>query len=454
MINIPKFTTDDSLAKTSQECFSKVKELFTAITEYDEQMLELKNQNASISKKLSDECTDIQTMAASDVKKVQTGVVIIGIALIIAAVILVIITMIITRSIDGSVRVFKDALKEIAQGNISVRVAQDNKDEFSQFGLSINEFLDNLQDTIKHLQGISGILTENGEILEKRAVNAKGAANSVSSAIKEVSKGAGEQARDVMNSSDNITQMSDSINEIIGSVDGLSVTTSQMSEKGEEATEIMQQLQDSSDMTMEAFDKIAGHIRKTNESVVKIQESVDLIASIASQTNLLSLNASIEAARAGESGRGFSVVATEIQKLAEQTNSSANIIGEIIVMLSKESDNTVQSINKVAEMLDVQKKKLNDTNQMLLSVNDGIISTEGEMQNVLQKAAICSKAGEQAVDLMTNLSAIAEENAAATEQTASSMYDLNEGTDSLAATAKELKELSNELNKDLNFFKM
>lgn len=206
-------------------------------------------------------------------------------------------------------------------------------------------------------------------------------------------------------------------------------------------------------MRVEDKIKIAGHIRKTNDSVVKIQESVDLISSIASQTNLLSLNASIEAARAGESGKGFSVVA-EIQKLAEQTNTSANIIGEIISMLSKESDQTVQSIHEVSKMLDGQKEKLKETKKHLMSVNSGIVSTENEMKSVLEHAATCSEAGGSAVDLMTNLSTIAEENAAATEQTASSMVDLNDATDSLADTARELKELSDTLNKDLNFFRM
>ena len=207
-------------------------------------------------------------------------------------------------------------------------------------------------------------------------------------------------------------------------------------------------------MTTEAFEKIAGQIRTTNESVVKIQEAVDLISSIASQTNLLSLNASIEAARAGEAGRGFAVVASEIQKLAEQTNTSAKIIGEIIVNLSLDSEQTVKSINDVTEMLDEQKRNMEETKFRLSSVSDGILLTENEMKGVLSQADSCSKAGSKVVDLMTNLSAIAEENAASTEQTTTSMGELNDGTYSLAKTAEELKELSEKLTGDLNYFKM
>ena len=115
-----------------------------------------------------------------------------------------------------------------------------------------------------------------------------------------------------------------------------------MSEKGTEAAKIVKELGNTSDKTTEAFIKISEQIHKTNSSVVKIQEVVNLIAQIASQTNLLSLNASIEAARAGSAGKGFAVVASEIQKLAEQTNSSAKIIDEIILLLSDESQDKIQ----------------------------------------------------------------------------------------------------------------
>ena len=100
------------------------------------------------------------------------------------------------------------------------------------------------------------------------------------------------------------------------------------------------------------------------------------------------MNASIEAARAGSAGKGFAVVASEIQKLAEQTNSSAKIIDEIILLLSDESQKTVQSINEVTDMIMSQKKKLDDTKIKFNVVEEGIISTNGGMQVVLEQADI------------------------------------------------------------------
>ena len=453
--SIPKYTTDDSLAADSSSKFEAVKDTYASLVKYDDQMLAIKATNNQINQELSKQCDSVQVKVSKDVEDVRVrAMVIIVCAILVSALALVAVTILIAKSIDKSVKSFHLSLDKIAHGDVGVRVQQNGKDEFSQFGQSINEFLDILSETLKRLKDVANVLDQTGEVLADKAGNTKGAADMVNQALTEIAKGAGEQASDIQDSSGKIFEMCDKLNDIINSVNGLSVTSEHMSEKGKEATKIMQILSSSSDMTTEAFEKIAGQIRTTNESVIKIQESVDLISSIATQTNLLSLNASIEAARAGEAGKGFAVVASEIQKLAEQTNSSANIIGEIIANLSLDSEKTVKSINDVTEMLDEQKKNMEETKLCLSSVSEGIILTDQEMKSVLTEADNCSKAGSSAVDLMTNLSAIAEENASSTEQTTTSMGELNDGTNSLAKTAKELKELSEKLTNDLNYFKM
>lgn len=451
--NIPYYTTDNSLADASMAKLDAKLETFNALKSYDQNMLDLKEANTAINTQLTELCSSIQANATADMEEVRKNVsVVITSVLVVAAVILLLITIIISISLNRNVKSFKKSLDQIEKGKISVRVKQNRRDEFSQFGESINGFLDNLQETIQRMQGVSKILAESGNMLDEKANRTKGAADAISGALAEISKGADSQVVDVEDSSQQIINMQGNINEIIDSVDKLSATANDMNERGEEANDIMLALSHSSDKTTEAFSMIANQIRKTDESVGKIQEAINLIASIATQTNLLSLNASIEAARAGEAGRGFAVVAGEIQKLAEQTNSSAGIINEIIDMLSVESQQTVKSINEVTNMINDQKAKVDETKKKFNMVSEGIESTKNEMNGVLQQAAICSEAGEHVVGLMTNLSAIAEENAASTEQTNASMNELNDATISLAETAQELKQLSETLNQDLNYF--
>lgn len=453
--NIPLYTTSEELAQNSLAKLDAEREIIRQMKEEDDRILALKAENVQLNSELTTLCETIKKRASEDMETIKGNVMRVSvIVIVLATVVLIGMTVLIGTSIDRNVVLFKKTLDKITQGRIAVRVRADGKDEFAQFGRSLNTFLDKLVGSIGKLQEISTELAQSGGILEDKANKTKTAAGVISTALEEIAHGASAQAEDISSSSMQVSNMQDNMVLITDGVNVLSMTSRDMSENGREATRIVQELSSTSDMTTEAFQRISEQIYKTNASVVKIQEVVNLIAEIASQTNLLSLNASIEAARAGEAGRGFAVVASEIQKLAEQTNSSAKIIDEIILSLSEESRQTVQSINEVTDIIGSQKEKLDETKMKFNAVETGICSTSNGMRDVLQQADVCGKAGKKVVDLMTNLSAIAEENAASTQQTNASMNELNNATASLARTAMELKKLSIVVNDNLNYFSM
>ena len=451
--NIPLYTTDSGLAGDSLAKLGAKKEVLSQMKALDDQILALKAENVTLNAELTSLCGIIKDRASADMAQVKSTVEKLSVIVLIAAsMILVGMTVLIGTGIDRSVTSFQSSLDQIAQGSISVRIRADKNDEFSRFGRNLNGFLDKLEGSIRQLQGISANLAEAGSELEARANRTKGASEVVSAALEEIAKGAVAQADDISDSSQQVSRMQENMFQITASVDSLSDTAKEMHDKGAEAAEIVHELSSTSDQTADAFTKISDLIHKTNESVVKIQEVVNLIAEIASQTNLLSLNASIEAARAGEAGRGFAVVASEIQKLAEQTNSSAKVIDDIILALSKESQQTVQSINEVTDMIMNQKAKLDETKVKFGVVEEGISAAVNGMGVVQEQADVCGRSGEHVVGLMTNLSAIAEENAATTEQTNTSMNELNDATASLARAAVELKQLSIAVEENLNYF--
>lgn len=451
--NIPLYTTSEELAQNSIAKLRAEEEIIQQIKGLDDNILALKAENVQLNNELTLLCETIKTIASNDMAEIKGTVMRLSIIVIVLAMIILIgMTTLIGSSIDRNVVLFKKTLDKITQGRIAVRVKADGKDEFSQFGRSLNVFLDKLVGSIGQLQEISTELAKSGGLLEDKANKTKTAAGVINSALDEISHGASAQAEDISSSSLQVSSMQENMELITEEVSTLSAVSKDMSEDGQEATKIVQELSSTSNMTMEAFHKISDQIYKTNASVIKIQEVVNLIAEIASQTNLLSLNASIEAARAGEAGRGFAVVASEIQKLAEQTNSSAKIIDEIILSLSEESRQTVQSINEVTTIVVNQKEKLDETKVKFNTVEEGVASAYNGMKNVLRQADVCGNAGKKVVDLMTNLSAVAEENAASTQQTTASMNELNDATASLAKTAQELKKLSIVVNENLNYF--
>lgn len=451
--NIPLYTTSKELAEDARRKLNGKEKIFRQMKEIDDQILARKAENHVLNEELTALCAAIKDMASADMVQVKATAQKASVVVIVsAAIILAGLTILISISIDKNVMHFKKALDKITQGRLAVRIQADGTDEFSQFGRSMNVFLDKLKGSISQMQGISANLAKAGDELESKADRTKEASGIVSTALEEIAEGARTQAGDIADSSQQVSQMQENMLKITGRVDDLSDSAKEMGDKGAEAAKIIQELSSTSDQTTGAFIKISGQIHKTNESVEKIQEVVNLIAEIASQTNLLSLNASIEAARAGTAGKGFAVVASEIQKLAEQTNSSAKIIDDIILALSKESKETVQSINEVTDLIMNQKQMLNDTRAKFGVVEDGICFTCSAMQNVQEHSDACVKAGEHVVSLMTNLSAIAEQNAAAAYQTNTSMNELHDATASFARTAMRLKQLSAAVEENLNYF--
>lgn len=347
------------------------------------------------------------------------------------------------------------AVREVENGNLKVHVNERFKkrgDEVGSMALEIEMLISKLVEVIGNVKASSKVLFTSGTSLEEMASQTSNTTNEISKAVEDVSRGAMNQAEETEAASYNISQMGDIITEIVSSVDKLSEASLHMKNASDDSAVIIQELGVSNDKTTEAIKKIGEQVHTTNNSVQEIRQAVELITSIATETNLLSLNASIEAARAGEHGRGFAVVASQIQKLAEESNSSAQEIGRIIDTLLKDSEQTVKVMDEVHIIVEEQREKLNLTKDKFQLVTDGVDSTRKEAEIIEKQAAACDMARAKILDIIQNLSAISEENAACTEETTASMEELNATLNLLANSAKDLLELSTELENNMDFF--
>ena len=186
---------------------------------------------------------------------------------------------------------------------------------------------------------------------------------------------------------------------------------------------------------------------------MKIREATNLITAIAEETNLLSLNASIEAARAGEQGRGFAVVAAQIQKLAEQSNESARQIEQIITMLIQDSNKAVETMDEVRQIMQRQSENVEKTEQIFSQVKDGIDHSIDSVNIIADKTKSLDAARVTVVDVVQNLTAIAEENAAGTEETSASTAEFSNMMGDIQGTSGELQNIANTLENNLSIFK-
>lgn len=381
--------------------------------------------------------------------------------MIIAAIVVLIVCCVIGFFIaDGIAKALveaSDVLERMSEGHLTVTVpdrVMKRGDEIGQMGVSAKNLVDKLRQIVGELKSSSERLSESGHSLDEMAGQSSAAADEISRAVEDISKGAVSQAEEIETASQEIATMGEVIENIVTNVGSLTDTSNTMSAAGDASSVTIRQLGEANERTTAAVARISEQIRMTNASIEKIGEAASLITSIADQTSLLSLNASIESARAGEAGKGFAVVAGEIQKLAVQSDEAAAEIQQIIDTLLAESEKTMVVMKETEGLIAEQSEKLGDTQQRFGEVSDGIsVSREGT--NVIRdNASSCDSARAQVVDVISNLSAISEQNAASAQETTASMEELNATITMLAEAAGNLKNLSAELNEDMNFFKV
>lgn len=369
----------------------------------------------------------------------------------------IVVGYLIAKGIAEALLAASGALMEVAEGHLNVDVDArviKRKDEIGQMGNAIENLIQKLRSIVGGLKQSSDTLYNSGNSLDEMAGQSSAAADEISRAVEDISKGAVSQAEEIESASQEIATMGEVIESIVSNVGNLTSTSQNMTAAGNASTITMQELSESNDRTTAAISRIGEQIRMTNASIEKIGAAATLITSIADQTSLLSLNASIESARAGEAGRGFAVVAGEIQKLAVQSDEAAAEIQQIIDTLLVESEQTMAVMQEAEGLVAEQQQKLNDTKLRFNEVSDGInVSREGTSV-IRGNANSCDNARAQVVDVISNLSAISQENAASAEETTASMEELNATINMLAEAAGNLKVLSEQLNEEMNFFQM
>ena len=276
----------------------------------------------------------------------------------------------------------------------------------------------------------------------------------VEKAVNEIADGATSQAQETQTATEQIIVMGNLIEQTDAEVESLRENARKMRDAGEQAMEILEALGQVNQQTKDAIAVISKQTDVTNESALKIKTAVDIITDIAEETNLLSLNASIEAARAGEQGRGFAVVAGQIQKLAEQSNESAQQITGIIELLIQETQRSVETMTNVKEVIDKQDENVTLTERAFGDVKDGITHSIEGIRAVSGRTKELDEARVKVVDVVQNLTAIAEENAASTEETSASATEMSAIMESIDSNAKDLNQVVEQLHGTIAKFKI
>ncbi len=358
------------------------------------------------------------------------------------------------KKITKPIKDMNGVLTKMADGRFEMLSGYEKRnDEFGDMIGSMNVVTEKLTGIVSKIRETTGDINSSSAELSDMADQISHTAEDVSNAVQEIATGASQQADEIQSATENVGYIGDAVADVQNSSEELEILAAKMKNASQASSDALSALQKSSNGMTSKIDDISATISRTQDAVSDISEKVEGITNIASQTNLLSLNASIEAARAGEAGKGFAVVAMEIGKLAEDSKVMADEIKRQMEILLSEAEGAVKAAGEVRNANLEQQTSLGETIGAVDGMITDIDNTVAGVSKISKGAEVCDSSKNAVVDTMSALSAISEENAASSEETGASMQELSATVTTLASSADGLREIAEKLNKDMEFFK-
>ncbi len=353
-----------------------------------------------------------------------------------------IIAVIIASKIVKPITQLVSLMKKVEEGNFTVESQYNSKNELGVLSTSFNVMTKNVKALIGNIVKVSDGIHVKVDNIKSISKNSTVAAQQVSQAIEEIAIGATDQAKQSEETLFTIQSLAKSINEVTGSIGIVSDSSSNTKEIGNGSLVKVKELEHKTLETNKTLNEITNTVITLVTSIKNIEGFLEVINSISNQTNLLAINASIEAAHAGEYGKGFSVVAGEVKKLADQSKESTEEIAKVIKNIQVQTSEVNKLIKDSSKIFEEQRVAVDYTSE---SFKDILLATEEitkEVGSVQELVSGMNEYKEISMNAIKNISTVAEESSASTEEVMAS-------TEEQAYLSTELENLTENLYKEV-----
>jgi methyl-accepting chemotaxis protein len=339
-------------------------------------------------------------------------------------------------------------------GDLTVRSDIHTGDEIEELARECDSLIASLATIAKDVRRSAESVSAAASELSASSQEINSSTMEISSSVQQIARGAELQSRKVEETSasvESITATTADVARQIGEATRTSEEAARAAHNGEETTA---QAVTKIGEVRSAIETLSGSVALLGDRSVEIGRIVDVITSIADQTNLLSLNAAIEAARAGESGRGFSVVAEEVRKLAEGSGKAAEQIGELIREVQEETAKAVQYMHVGAKEIVDGTEVVGRTGEALRQITEAVTRTAQLSERIASAMEEQTTRTNNVDRAMHDIAAVVEQNAASAQETAAAAEEQTACMEEISSSAQELADMARRLEDSVQIFKV
>lgn len=377
-----------------------------------------------------------------------------SIVLVVAVMVLVVIvSVILAKLVVKPLLAASHVVKRVAEGHLDERVTVKSRDEIGRMSENINLMIDSLSGMVQQIhQTVGRVATSSDELAAASRKSAQAAMN-IRTDIQHMANGSASQVQGAEQSARSTEEMAIGVQKIAEAAGTISEQAETVSSEVEFGFVEIQSAIEQMNIIRQSADQTAADVEQFVNRSKEIEQIVDVISDISNQTALLSLNASIEAARAGEHGRGFSVVAGEVKKLAEQTSQSISHIVELIQFIQHSSTQVTGSMrNNITDIYNGidRMKKVGDSFD---HIRQSIRQVSSQMQDVSATTEQISAGTEEIAATMGEMLTVAQQSAESALSVAQSSTEQSAIMEGIESAAQNLNEMMNDLKEQIQVFK-
>lgn len=365
-------------------------------------------------------------------------------ALIITIILILIFQFWTTKRTFAPVKDLMQALDKLSQGDFSVQL-KTSQDELGQVNAKFNSTVANINTLVTTIKSVSIQSAEQSKVLSTTMEENHGHSLAITENIEEISEKVSQQSKSISEGVTSLEEITSGVNTIAGSTSSVSEASLQMRDQSEQGNDNVVKVMNQMNSIHQSVMNSVVSIERLQERSGEIEEIVQVITDIATQTHLLSLNASIEAARAGEDGRGFAVVANEVKKLAEQSGNSAKKITDLVHYIQQETLTAVKSINEGEQNVKVGINIVQQTGELfggILMATDAVTS---QIQEVSAATEEMVAETEQITAAIKQLAQLAERNAAVSDEIKTRALEQRSSSNKIVDSAQQMNQISEKL---------